>query len=137
MNSREVVRRFEEMFGDEDKWWVNVTHDRVQFMGSEEQIEAAAQLVAELNAASSSPGNESREGDSSTKLHVFRSGAVDADLARRVLSTLMEGSKDFRIEVGPTNKQLVVAGTPDEMKQVDSLLKTLSELAPSGSGQEN
>jgi type II secretory pathway component GspD/PulD (secretin) len=137
-NARDVIVRFEELFGEEGKWSVNVKNDQIEFLGTEEQVQAASTLVETLNEeATSSPANtDAGASDASSELHAFRLDRIDADFARRLLSALMQDSKDFRIQADPAANQLYIAGTADEMKQVDAVLKTLNELAPSGYGEE-
>jgi type II secretory pathway component GspD/PulD (secretin) len=138
VNARDAVLRFEELLGDEEKWSVNIANDQIRFFGTEQQIEAASDLIATLNeeVAASAASTDPNTNDASTNLHVFRTDRIDADSARRVLTTLLEDSKDFRAEVSPTADHLLVSGTAEDMEKVDSILSTLSEMEPSGHGEE-
>lgn len=49
-DAKEIGRRFKAHFGVNARWTANFRHDRIEFFGTEEQVEAAAEMIAELDA---------------------------------------------------------------------------------------
>ena len=131
-----VANKLKDLFeGDENKWMLQTTDKRIRVSGSQEQLEAAADLISTLerNAASNAraPNVEKPE----HYFQVFALGGTSADTLAQTLKQIYLDDIALRVEADVDHNRLLVlrdAGTYERNRQDSWAARTIGATGTQG-----
>lgn len=113
VDAKDVVRRFERLFRNDGKWAVNVSANQIRFSGTEEQMQSAADLVAELNKRA---------------VKIFSLQYADATELAALIKELFP-SPALTVVANARTSSIVASGPPEDLEMMSAVLLRLDEPA--------